>query len=99
MRPETRAEIEALFPKYPEKRGALLPAIYLVQAERGFVEATARGRENDGGEERVGRGEMERHGRAGPPGQEQRAGRRRALALQLFVKGYKSEERLFGPEI
>ena len=39
MRPETRAEIESLFERYPQKRGALLPAIYLVQAEKGFVDA------------------------------------------------------------
>ncbi len=38
MSPETRQEIEALFPRYPEKRGALLPAIYLVQAEKGYVD-------------------------------------------------------------
>jgi NADH-quinone oxidoreductase E subunit len=39
LRPETRAEIESLFERYPQKRGALLPAIYLVQAEKGFVDA------------------------------------------------------------
>ncbi|HTO09204.1 MAG TPA: NADH-quinone oxidoreductase subunit NuoE [Myxococcota bacterium] len=38
MRAETRAQIEALFERYPQKRGALLPAIYLVQAEKGFVD-------------------------------------------------------------
>src|SRR5262245_22778735 len=37
MTPETRAKIEALFPSYPAKRGALLPAIYLVQEEEGWV--------------------------------------------------------------
>jgi NADH-quinone oxidoreductase E subunit len=37
--PETRSAIEALFERYPEKRGALLPAIYLVQAEKGWVDA------------------------------------------------------------
>jgi NADH-quinone oxidoreductase E subunit len=37
--PETRAQIEALFERYPQKRGALLPAIYLVQAEKGYVDA------------------------------------------------------------
>jgi len=37
--PETRAQIEALFERYPHKRGALLPAIYLVQAEKGWVDA------------------------------------------------------------
>ena len=41
MTPETRARIEALFERYPEKRGALLPAIYLVQAEKGWVDAAA----------------------------------------------------------
>ena len=39
MTPETRAQIEALFGRYPQKRGALLPAIYLVQAEKGWVDA------------------------------------------------------------
>ena len=38
MRPETRAQIEALFERYPQKRGALLPAIFLVQAEKGWVD-------------------------------------------------------------
>ena len=37
MRDGTRQKIEALFEKYPEKRGALLPAIYLVQEEQGWV--------------------------------------------------------------
>lgn len=37
MRPETREKIEALFEHYPERRGALLPAIYLVQEEHGYV--------------------------------------------------------------
>jgi NADH-quinone oxidoreductase E subunit len=37
--PETRAKIAALFERYPAKRGALLPAIYLVQAEKGYVDA------------------------------------------------------------
>jgi NADH-quinone oxidoreductase subunit E len=37
MTDETRSKIEALFPRYPERRGALLPAIYLVQAEKGWV--------------------------------------------------------------
>jgi NADH-quinone oxidoreductase subunit E len=35
LTPETRKKIEALFERYPDKRGALLPAIYLVQAENG----------------------------------------------------------------
>jgi NADH-quinone oxidoreductase subunit E len=37
LRPETLAGILDLFPLYPERRGALLPALYLVQAERGYV--------------------------------------------------------------
>jgi len=41
LRPETRAQIEALFERYPQKRGALLPAIYLVQAEKGWVDPAA----------------------------------------------------------
>ncbi len=40
MRPETREKIEGLFDRYPERRGALLPALYWVQAERGYVDAT-----------------------------------------------------------
>ena len=43
MTPDTRAKIEALFEHYPQKRGALLPAIYLAQAEKGHVDdATTR---------------------------------------------------------
>ncbi len=38
MESTTREKIEALFERYPEKRGALLPALYLVQAERGYVD-------------------------------------------------------------
>ncbi len=38
MSPETRERIEGLFEHYPEKRGALLPAIALVQGEHGFVQ-------------------------------------------------------------
>ena len=34
---ETRAAIEREIAKYPMKRGALLPALHLVQAERGFI--------------------------------------------------------------
>jgi NADH-quinone oxidoreductase E subunit len=41
LRPETRAQIEALFERYPAKRGALLPAIFLAQAEKGNVDADA----------------------------------------------------------
>ena len=37
MQDETRKQIEALFKKYPVRRGALLPALYLVQAENGWV--------------------------------------------------------------
>jgi NADH-quinone oxidoreductase E subunit len=33
----TRAEIDAEIAKYPEKRGALLPALYLLQDEHGYV--------------------------------------------------------------
>jgi NADH-quinone oxidoreductase E subunit len=36
--PETRAAIEALFERYPRKRGALLPAIHLAQKENGSVD-------------------------------------------------------------
>ena len=39
MKPETRRKIEELFPRYPERRGALLPAIYLLQEEAGYVSA------------------------------------------------------------
>jgi NADH-quinone oxidoreductase E subunit len=39
--PKTREKIEALFERYPWKRGALLPAIHLVQAERGYVDHEA----------------------------------------------------------
>jgi NADH-quinone oxidoreductase subunit E len=34
---ETRARIDAEIEKYPAKRGALLPALHLVQAEHGHV--------------------------------------------------------------
>ena len=37
MQPETREKIEALFPRYPWKRGALLPALYFVQEEHGYI--------------------------------------------------------------
>jgi NADH-quinone oxidoreductase E subunit len=37
VKPETRRKIEELFPLYPERRGALLPAIYLLQEEAGYV--------------------------------------------------------------
>jgi len=38
MKIDTRRKIEELFELYPWRRGALLPAIYLVQEERGFVD-------------------------------------------------------------
>lgn len=41
MKPETRQKIEELFPLYPERRGALLPAIYLLQEEAGYVSPEA----------------------------------------------------------
>jgi NADH-quinone oxidoreductase E subunit len=41
VKPETRRKIEELFPLYPERRGALLPAIYLVQGEAGYVSPEA----------------------------------------------------------
>ena len=41
MSPETRTKIVSLFERYPQKRGALLPAIYLVQAEKGHVDSDA----------------------------------------------------------
>jgi NADH-quinone oxidoreductase subunit E len=34
---ETRAKIDAEIAKYPQPRGALLPALHLVQAERGWI--------------------------------------------------------------
>jgi NADH-quinone oxidoreductase E subunit len=34
---ETRARIDAEIAKYPKKRGALLPALHLVQAEHGWI--------------------------------------------------------------
>jgi NADH:ubiquinone oxidoreductase subunit E len=39
VKPDTRRKIEELFPLYPERRGALLPAIYLLQEEAGHVSA------------------------------------------------------------
>jgi NADH-quinone oxidoreductase subunit E len=35
---ETRAKIEKLFERYPQRRGALLPAVRLVQQERGWID-------------------------------------------------------------
>ena len=37
MKPETRKKIQDLFQHYPQRRGALLPAIYLVQEDLGHV--------------------------------------------------------------
>jgi NADH-quinone oxidoreductase E subunit len=34
---ETRAQIDAEIAKYPKKRGALLPALHLAQAEQGWL--------------------------------------------------------------
>jgi NADH-quinone oxidoreductase subunit E len=34
---QTRSKIDAAVAKYPEKRGALLPALHLVQAEHGHI--------------------------------------------------------------
>ena len=34
---ETRLKIDAQISKYPQKRGALLPALHLVQADHGYV--------------------------------------------------------------
>jgi len=35
---QTRERIEALFERYPQRRGALLPAIRLLQQERGWID-------------------------------------------------------------
>jgi NADH-quinone oxidoreductase E subunit len=35
---ETREKIEALFERYPQRRGALLPAVRLLQQERGWID-------------------------------------------------------------
>jgi NADH-quinone oxidoreductase E subunit len=37
VKPETREKILELLPLYPQARGALLPALYLVQDEQGYV--------------------------------------------------------------
>jgi NADH-quinone oxidoreductase E subunit len=37
LAPETRARIEAEIARYPRKRGALLPALHLAQAEEGWL--------------------------------------------------------------
>jgi NADH-quinone oxidoreductase E subunit len=37
VKPETREKILELLPLYPKARGALLPALYLVQEEQGYV--------------------------------------------------------------
>lgn len=39
MQPATREKIDALFERYPQRRGALLPALFLVQQELGYVDA------------------------------------------------------------
>lgn len=39
--PETRAKFEALLPKYPEKRAALLPTLWLAQEEFGYLSPEA----------------------------------------------------------
>ena len=41
MTPETRQKIEGLIERYPNRRGALLPAIYRVQEEKGYVDVEA----------------------------------------------------------
>ena len=38
---ERRARLEALFPRYPTKRAALLPALWMVQETRGWVSVQA----------------------------------------------------------
>ena len=37
LTPEERQEIEAEFPRYPNKQAALLPALWMVQRERGWI--------------------------------------------------------------
>jgi NADH-quinone oxidoreductase E subunit len=37
----TRAKLDALFPKYPTKQACLLPALWMVQEERGWISAPA----------------------------------------------------------
>ena len=38
---ETRARLEALFPKYPTRQACLLPALWLVQEARGWISEPA----------------------------------------------------------
>jgi NADH-quinone oxidoreductase E subunit len=38
---ETRARLEALFPKYPTRQACLLPALWLVQQARGWISEPA----------------------------------------------------------
>jgi len=38
---ETQAAIEATFPKYPDKRSVLLPALWIVQGEHGYLSEEA----------------------------------------------------------
>jgi len=39
--PERRARLEQLFQRYPTKRAALLPALWMVQEARGWISETA----------------------------------------------------------
>lgn len=41
LKPETVAEIDALVPRYPQKRSAVLPLLHLVQAEQGHISDAA----------------------------------------------------------
>ena len=38
---EVKAKLEALFPKYPTKQACLLPALWMVQEDRGWVSEAA----------------------------------------------------------
>ena len=38
---ETKARLEALFPKYPTKQSCLLPALWMVQEARGWISSGA----------------------------------------------------------
>jgi NADH-quinone oxidoreductase E subunit len=40
---DTRAKLEALFPSYPTKQACLLPALWMVQEERGWISPQAIG--------------------------------------------------------
>ena len=37
LKPETLAAIEEVIPRYPEKRGAMMPVLHLVQADQGCI--------------------------------------------------------------